>query len=716
MRGRPLCVALCIVIIGILIGQLIPKTTKEPVYHGETHYLQGMVDQISGQGEQISLVVRDPVENGKSFCGQILVYGKEEKELLSEIKIGNIICMEGEVYSFFEPGNPGQFDELKYNKERGIDYKIYVQSIEVVSTSVKPIRQWLHEVRTTLYQAIQTCLPEEQAGVIAAMVLGEKCGLTKEMKQLYQENGIAHILAISGLHISLIGAGLFYVLRRYIMPMQAAVAVSSALLILYGELTGFSVSTQRAVIMMVCSLWAGFLGRRYDLLSALSLSALLALLFQPVLLFQTGFLLSYGTVAGIYLFVGKFTEGIGRKEKLLSAVAGTFGIQLVTLPILMHAYYEISLYSVLVNVIILPFLSILLSVSLAGGGLALLSLTGGRFLFGIVHYVLNGYQFICEVVNLLPFAQIITGCPSLWQIGIYYALLAVFCLLPQKEQRKKVIWLLPAAVLLLFFSPPEPYMLTITNLDVGQGDCACLSVGGKHILIDGGSSDVSDVGEYRISRYLKYQGIRRLDYIFMTHSDSDHVNGILQILEDAGQMGFEIGTIVLPDISNEDEAYVQIEQCTKKAGVRLLKMEQGDTLTVQEAVFSCLHPKRNYEWKKANDYSLVLQVKYRDFCGIFTGDLEQAGEEEILPQLQKVTYLKVGHHGSKTSGGEAFLDRLKPAVAVISSGEGNRYGHPAPETLERLHERGVRVYDTKETGAVTLKTDGEAVEVSAYKK
>lgn len=728
MRRRPLCVALGMYIFLILIFRGKLDAVKERQYQGEQKTLQCQVEEIDGQGESVSLSTGDVMENGKPLCRRIKLYQGRDGVDFTDVRIGNILLVTGKIYSFSQPGNPGQFNEYQYYRNQGISCKMSVQSLKITDKTCRIVEQWLHDVRTALYQRIMLCLPEEEAGVAAAMVLGEKSALTDETRTLYQESGIAHLLAISGLHISLIGMGLFAVLRRYVIPMRAAAVVTAAVLFLYGELTGFSVSAQRAVWMMFCYLAAYFLGERYDVYCALALSAFLQLLMHPLVLFEAGFMLSYGTVFGIAVFVEDFQKQAEESKNIfcsavIRAFLGSLGIQIVTLPVLLYYYFEFNPYSALINVIVLPFVGILLCMSFLGSLSAFLSVQTGNFLFGIVHFILYFYTYVGELIQFLPMASCITGRPAWWQILIYYGFLSVWVSLSRSPSGRKAgslrTWiscgLLVSAFILLLVPAPDRGKLQITNLDVGQGDCCCIRYADKTILIDGGSSDVGSVGKYRICSYLKYYGIRKLDYIFITHSDSDHSNGILEILQKQDYMGFQIGTLVLPEIEKTDKDYLIIEQICRERSILVKKMKKGDGLAVGDLKFRCLHPFRAYNWQTKNDYSLILELQYKDFRGLFTGDLEQAGEKQIMDQIGDVDYLKVGHHGSAGSDGEEFLAILKPEIAVISAGEGNRYGHPAPETLDRLRRTGADIYSTMDNGAITVKIQEGKWNVSTFR-
>lgn len=715
MGKRPLLVALVIVAAGLLLQHYRQSLQSVPAYDGVEKSLECQVEDISGQGETLSVTARDVTEHKKFFCSRIKLYSGEDRTLFSNLKVGNIILIQGKLYSFSEPGNPGQFNEAQYYREQGIDYRFLVQSLTITNQNYNKRKQWLQQWKNRFLHKLEKCLPEGDAGIMAAMLLGEKSGLTEEIKELYQKNGIAHILAISGLHITMLGTGIFFFLRKFLLPMKGAAALSGILLILYGEFTGFPIATQRAVGMLLCLLLAKVVGRRYDAMNALALSGCIQLFFQPGSLFQSGFWLSYGTVFGILLFTEPFRDMKKRGNRLWEAVSGSLAIQLVTLPILLYSYYEFPLYSIFINLIILPFVCFLIGLSAAGIGISFFSLSLGRFLFGTVHFILKYYQLICYKAEKLPLHQIVTGSPFFWQILLYYVFLLIWRRFQKKEKKRNYSWLLIAAVLLLLFPFRGNRELSITNLDVGQGDCTCIRFKQTVILVDGGSSDVERIGKYRIHKFLKYNGINTVDMVFLSHSDSDHTNGILEMIEESGRSGPVIKTIVLPDIKKQDENYRMLERKCRQSGIQIKKMERGDRISIGQLSLRCLHPNRSYEWQSENDYSLVLSVEYGKFRGLLTGDLEEAGEETIKDLLSKVDYLKVGHHGSKSSSSEYFLQKLQPKIAVISAGKKNRYGHPAKEVLDRLKKAGSQIYSTIENGAVTVHSDGKKTTVSTYK-
>lgn len=715
MLKRPLCMALIVWIVFILLFRTYWQ--KEPERRdGDSLTVTGQIEEITGTDEKMSLIIKNVADGKKHICERMKVWMGKNKTLFHSLRIGQIIRIQGSVYSFSKSGNWGQFNEFQYYQQQGIQYKALADDVSVINQSYKKLREYLRQLRIRLVRSLNSCCGGRDAGILAAMIAGEKGGMEEEIKKLYQENGIAHVLAISGLHISLLGAGLFYLLRKYIMPMQPAAVVSGILLILYGVFTGFSVSAARAVIMMLCMLGARLCGRRYDALCALALSAWLQLLFRPLALFQTGFILSYGTVFGILIFGRVFTEH-WQDRKVYVVFAGSLGVQLITMPILLATYYELPLYSLFANVILLPFLGMLLCSGLAGGMIALYSAAVGRFCLGIAHYILFFYESVCYFLKRLPCHTLILGRPSDLQIFLYYLFMGVWLLIQQSHSKRRYYSILVLAVGILCCYPSGKVSgLEMTNLDVGQGDCTCIRTDDKTVLIDGGSSDVDKAGKYRIAPFLKYKGIRTIDYLFVTHSDSDHTNGLLEIIEDSAHMGFSIGKVVLPRIHKKDDNYIQFEKRCQRAGVSLLYMEKGDSLSIGEIKMTCFHPFYEYDWKSENDYSLVLELQFGRFRGLLTGDLEEEGEEAIAELLRPVQYLKAGHHGSKSSSSESFLEKLCPQIAVYSAGRNNRYGHPAKETKQRMEKAGAEQFCTSEQGAVRICTEGMDYSVSTFRK
>ena len=255
---------------------------------------------------------------------------------------------------------------------------------------------------------------------------------------------------------------------------------------------------------------------------------------------------------------------------------------------------------------------------------------------------------------------------------------------------------------------PSAY-LQITCLDVGQGDGIYLHTKeGTNFFFDGGSTDVSKVGTYRMLPFLKAKGVKKIDYWIVSHTDADHISGLKEIL----QAEYEIDHIVFSKYVLNDEAYQELLALAQTYGTEILKMDCGDIFTDGEAGLRCIFPDQTYKSDDKNALSLVLRYEDQEFSGIFTGDISSA-EEQYLVEHKKagsVTFYKAAHHGSRYSNSRDFLMALSPEITTISCGENNRYGHPGEEALCNIKESGSAVYETMECGRIRIRMEnGEPV-------
>ena len=297
-------------------------------------------------------------------------------------------------------------------------------------------------------------------------------------------------------------------------------------------------------------------------------------------------------------------------------------------------------------------------------------------------------------------------------LGIYiiYFLIVLLFFFTKKKQ---ILYLYLFLLSIHFFFPYLEKTNYIQFIDVGQGDCILVSLNGKNILFDGGSTDVANVGKYRIMPSLKYLGIKRIDIITVSHFDTDHVNGIIEMLESMNE-NFEIGKIVIPDVTgleNKENAILITNLCNEK-GVKMEKINAGMNLYNKDCTITCLHPVKNYKYDDPNDYSASYLINYNKYKMLTIGDAESNGENEIVNNAAKlgvnisnINCLKVGHHGSKTSSTQKFLDATNPRIGLISCGVNNRYNHPSEITLEKLSKIKCKYYITSRVGQIKINVD-----------
>lgn len=673
-------------------------------------------------------------------------YGEKKGEKLP--KMGETIQVSGRVRSFSHATNPGEFDMAEYYSIMKLEFALEKTKVQAAGGESQIVQESLYQLRQIFAGILEEIFPPKEASVMKAILLGDKNGLDTEIKELYQQNQIIHILSVSGLHFSVIGMGIYRLLRKAGTSVKIAAGISMVLIYAYGLMTGMGMSTVRAVIMIGIHLLADMVGRTYDMLTALALAAVLLLIEQPRYVQYSGFLFSFGAVLAIGILLPALYEP-GRKKKcnekkrflnlflkyfmerpegIRQAAASGIAVTLMTLPVQLMNYYQFPLHSIVLNLMVIPLMSVLM-----GAGLMVMLIGGFCPLFAkgvslINRIILWFYEVCCRMGSACTVGVLVCGKPEDWQVIGYILLLGIMVWLIQISEKKlpgfwKLQWILAALCILIWRSDDGGQ---ITILDVGQGDCIHMrSAEGKHYLMDGGSSDKSQVMQYRILPYLKSEGVSHLDMVFLSHPDNDHCNGIMKLLQDYPADGITIGSLVLPHIAEEskDKQYKEIEHLAKQNGILVQYMSRGQKVEDGEMTIRCLHPYKDYKTENANEYSLVLLVNEKDFSGLFTGDVEGAGEESMCEYMREcmrsevqeyeLTLLKVAHHGSRYSTSEELLELIDAKLAIISCGKKNRYNHPHKETLERLKEDGSTVLTTQEYGAIRINI-GKDMRIESY--
>lgn len=663
--------------------------------------------------------------------------GKEEK--INSLREGMHVRLEGMLVLPELPRNPGQFNRRIYESGKKIDFYLENPTVLEVKEQRSGVREVVEIWKTEMMNRCEKIYPDEEAGILEAMLFGEKSELSGDIKELYQAAGISHVLVISGLHISLLALAVAGILRRLGFPMPVWVILSVGVLAGYGILIGQPTTAVRALLMFFVLQGARLLGRSYDLLSALAFAGILMLLDNPDLILDGGCRLSFCAVIGVGWYVSeknKIFWSIGEKEKrknrgkggkgssagaILENIRAGWYLWLFTLPVMLDTFYQVSVVGILWNLVAIPLLPVIiasggLGVVLAGWNIFLGSLAGSP-----AYGMLQLYREIGNISEKLPVGMWTPGQPSKPVIAGYYLVIFLLVLVEKQLIKREKRWkifpgmeLCSMLLLLLLMAHPWQQREKITFLDVGQGDASLLQSGGQTLLLDGGSTSQKNVGTYVILPYIKQQGISCLEAVVLTHTDQDHINGVTEVLEEGKKGWLTVKNLMYPYWMEGTEQGKQLKKLAEEAGASCRKIRAGDRLTIGKAEAVVLYPKEQEKIAEPNAGSLVLFWKWEGVQAMFTGDLPEEKERELLQNLPACEILQVGHHGSATSTCREFLEQVQPSLAVISCAMKNRYGHPSPDTVDRLKKTGCEIRYTMKSGAITIRKRGREVLVTEY--
>ncbi len=698
---------------------------------GEQIALQGTLSQKEYKNNQFIYHLSAPylcaVQNGQEFRGEtneVLVYMDSGQS--GRGKIGQILVIQGTISLWKHTSNEGGFDEADFYLSKKQDFKVVDAVITEIHGRADMLGEKLSWLRGRLAEVYETSLAA--GGVMMTMLLGDKSMLETEVKALYQNAGIMHITCISGLHFAVIGVTLNRLLRKLRLGTLTAAVIAGGVILGYASMTGGGASSSRAVVMFLLSLLAPVAGRTYDSLNALGAAALVLLWSNPFLYRYAGFLFSCAAVVGV-VWIGKSR---GRREKLQGLYQG-LAVQLATLPIAAWHYYEVPRYGILINLIVLPFLKPLLLCGLCGGFVGLFSLSAAKVVLFPCDLILSGYWKICLLADRLPGAMPITGRPSAARIAVYLALLLLWNYLRLCRERARLLRgetekiaggvsafvpytlrnLIGGLFLLLFLFCPQKKGFEFTMLDVGQGDASFIRTeDGCTLFVDGGSSNISNVGQYRILPFLKYNGVREINYWFVSHTDKDHILGLEELLN----LQYPIGTLVFSKITREEESCMRLRKLAQKNGTRLLYVEDKDQLQIGQATLTFYLPEE--ETGDKNEDSLVILYEELDFSALLTGDIGERRERELAAEdrLRNIDFYKAAHHGSNGSNTGEFLRKLRPKAAAVSCARQNSYGHPGKAAVERMEAAAGRLFYTMEAGQLRVLRRKDTFFVRPYRE
>ncbi len=653
--------------------------------------------------------------------------------------------------------NPGGFDFQSFMARRGIYASGSLwkdASIDILASGEgNHFLALLYSFKERSASAIDRNLPRREAGILKAMVLGQRWGVEPTDRTNFIRSGIAHLLAISGLHVGFVALASYYIIHLLLkgimllaiiwkgvaFPARRWAALATILPVTaYAAMVGDRPSAIRAAIMVVTYMGARFFCRDKNLYNALALAALIILIWKPLSILELGFQLSflaaffivhYLHVAGAYPdeernLARRFIKPSVWKHRILTYLFISLVATLATAPLIAYSFSEVSFNGPLVNMLAIPVSLLLVPAGLLSGLLSLVSESAARPLLDLsffLTYILR--EMASFFSQILPFSlkALVPWIPA--ATAFYFLLAWTINSLRSRHFRT----LLAATAISIAFAFAVPYlhshsddMLRLTFLDVGEGDAAVVQFpGGKVMVIDTGPAfrKGRDTGEIVLSPYLRSLGIRLIDYLLITHAQIDHAGGAYSLLK-----YFRVGK-VWHNGGKGIEKYLSSKFAYQAAPPQVQQLEVNAEMSsriIDGVKIDFLNPPTqgaadNHKLSE-NNRSAVVRLTYRDFSALFTGDIERQTEKILLSNGSNLrsTVLKVPHHGATDAASSPFFSEVHPEVAVISAGKYNRFFHPRPRTLSLLQKLGTAIYRTDRDGAISITSDGKTYSIKTY--
>lgn len=643
-----------------------------------------------------------------------------------KFNIGDTYTFQGKLRSPFEVSNPSQFDYGKYLKNFGVFTFFYADDVHSVSPKTQISFKWkflqsLNNIRNDIIQAHARQLKSPNLELLGGIVFGDDAvAPPDELKNSFQHSGLLHLLAASGMNVALIYGIWFFILRKFKAPFNFTVSSGIFVIVFYALMTGLGASVIRAALMLIFILIGKLIDRDAHSISLLSFVALLMLIYNPAYIndvgFQLSFLVTFGLLVTAPVIFEKEKEKREKEEqsffsKILHILSGTILIPIIAqiwiAPIQMYYFNSFSLYSIFANIASLPFVTVISFGGFISAVLALIKPIANQicFLFDLVlNPVLNILVTISNYFSNLPHSLIQMPQPSIFQIFLYYGIVLLSILLLKIGKNIKVIFttsFLSLVLIISCFHFPDNKLETIV-FNVQNADSFLIKTPkNKYFLIDSGKMSYNGgktQAQMIILEYLKDRGIKNIEGFIITHFDSDHAGGAVDLMNNLNIKNVYVNS--LNDKSNLAKKIYSCAKCKKNIHILLAKnyetiYSEGD-LKIKDFVTDVKG--ENFE----NENSIITLVSDKKFNELFMGDAGIDAFEKIKNYLpQQVQVLKVGHHGAKNVLNKAFLDRINPNIAIISTGI-NNYGHPNGVTLDVLEQHGVKILRTDRQNAIKI--------------
>lgn len=639
---------------------------------------------------------------GKYKNKKFIVYiNKKNKKLL---EYGDLIEIKGEYSAPEVARNYKGFDYSQYLKTLNIYGTIKVEESKIINKNqLSPILISINNIKEKMIDNANRNMPKRTANLLLGILIGERDNIQEDIIESFRTANLSHILAVSGAHTSYIILGITYLISKSKTPKRIGYIITIINLLIFIIITGASYSVVRACIMAIVVIGAKICYRKENFFTSICISLIIILIQNPFAINDIGLKLSFMGTAGIVIFnksITNFFIKLKIKQKIAEVLSVTFSAQLMIMPITILNFNTISLTFFISNILASPLLGIIIIFGFISIFISSILNPISKILFLILHIFLELLILVSKVTEKIPGSSILVKTPNILFAIVYYILILFFNYFfvikqnPTRRFHKKIIKIITikniknafkviAVVFLIMLLLTRIVRiinptLKIYFIDVGQGDSTLIvTPKNKKILIDGGEGKTNVLFQYLLDRR-----INKIDYIIISHFDSDHCNGLIEIIEK-----MRVENIVMSKQSKESEEYKKILEIIKQKNIKVSSVKAEDKIIIEKNLYTkILNPAEKFEFQDLNNNAIVAKLVYKNFSMLFTGDIEKA-EENLAKKYKnelKSTILKVAHHGSKTSTSEEFLKYVEPQIALIGVGENNKFGHPNQITIEKL--------------------------------
>ena len=651
------------------------------IYKDNITNIKGIITKYNISNDKLTIYIN----NKETIIGTYYIKNKEESNYLSQYELGDTVLLNGTLYK--PPNNtvPNTFNYKKYLYNNKIFYLININSIKKISNNTSI----LYYIKNNIKKHIDNI---DKTGYLNIFILGDKNYIDKDILSNYQENGVSHLFSISGMHISLLATTLLFLLNKITYNNKLKYIIIILFLSFYLFLTNYSPSILRATITFIILAINKCYNLKIKNIDIILIVLIIIIIINPLYIYNIGLEYSYLISFTLVLYQRKIKT---IKNKLLSSLYISYICFLVSLPISIYNFYQVNILSIFINIILIPFVSIIIY------PLALISLIIPPIL-PIFSFFINILEYLNNTISKIDIFKLTLSKPNILVILIYY----IFIYLSLYKRKYTIIILL-----IIIIHKNYLYLdnnLLITTLDVGQGDSIFMHLPNNkgNLLIDtGGIVSFNNKNTYSISDnktipYLKSLGISKLNYIILTHGDYDHMGEAINLVNN-----FKVEKVIFNcgefnDLEKElikvlDKKKIPYYSCIKELNIDKNK----------------LYFLQTKEYDNENDNSNVIYTELNGYKFMFMGDASTATEKEIMNNynLSDIDVLKVGHHGSKTSSDKEFINEINPKYSIISVGKSNRYGHPNKGVLDNLENS--KINRTDEDGSIMFKIKNNKLKI-----